>query len=86
MCLFHNSSIGIFMVYQDQIATNFSTVCFIIFEVNIVVEQKQGKLATIFLFFHKFPLTSTFYCPPCHTVFPASMPTLQILYAMLLQL
>jgi len=31
--------IGNFMVYQDRIETNFSLVSFIIFEVNIVIEQ-----------------------------------------------
>jgi len=37
-CCFHNSIIGNFMIYQDRIDTNF-LVSFIIFEVNIVVEQ-----------------------------------------------
>jgi len=38
-CLFHNSIIGIFMVDQDRIKTHFSIVSFIIFGINIVVEQ-----------------------------------------------
>jgi len=53
-CLFHYSIMGNFMVYQDQIETNllqlfaqqensecFSIISVIIFEVNIVAEQKQ---------------------------------------------
>ena len=38
-CLFHNSIIGNFMVYQDRIETTFSIDSFSIFEVNIIVEQ-----------------------------------------------
>jgi len=63
---FHNNIIGNFMVYQDQFETNllqlsahpetserFFIIFVIIFEVNIVAEQKQVGLylETIFLFF-----------------------------------
>jgi len=76
---FHNSVIGNFMVYQDQLETNllqlfrhsensewFSIISVIIFEVNIVDEQKQTSLVTIFC---KFPLPSTVLYPlPYRTV------------------
>jgi len=38
------------MVYQDRIETNFYRVFKNIFEINIVVEQKQAYLITISLF------------------------------------
>ena len=60
---FHNNIIGNFMVYQDWLETNllqlfgdaenserFSVSFVSIFEVNIVDEQKQTQLVTIFLF------------------------------------
>jgi len=58
---FHNSIIGNFMVHQDRLETNllqlfrhpeisvwFSKISVIIFEVNIIDEQKQTQLVTIF--------------------------------------
>jgi len=39
-CLFHNRIIGKFMVSEDRIEINFSIVSLIIFEINIIVEQK----------------------------------------------
>ena len=64
---FHNSIMGNFMVYQDRLETNlfqlfkhtqnsewFYTIYAIIFEVNIVDEQEQTYLTTIFLFFISF--------------------------------
>jgi len=60
---FHNRIVGNFMVYQDRIETyllqlfahpeiseRFSIISVVIFEVKIVAEQKQAKLATIFCF------------------------------------
>ena len=45
-----------------------------IFEVNIVEEQKQAQLATIFLLFLSFHCPQLFYCPPpCSTASPASI-------------
>ena len=38
-CLFHDSIIDNFMIYQDRIEINILLVSLIIFEVNIVVEQ-----------------------------------------------
>jgi len=61
---FHNSIIGIFVVYQSRIETDllklcahpensewFSVISVVICEVEIVAEQKQTWLAMIFLFF-----------------------------------
>ena len=74
---FHNSIIGHFIVYQDHLETNllqlfahpensdwFSIIFAMIFEVNIVEEQKQAQLATIFLLFLSFHCPQLFYCPP----------------------
>jgi len=60
--VFHNSIIGNFMVYRDRLETNllllfrhpensewFSKISVIIFEVNIVDEQKHTQSVTIFL-------------------------------------
>jgi len=60
---FHNSIIGHFIVYKDRVERNllqlfahpedskwFSIIFFIIFEINIVAEQKQAQLITIILF------------------------------------
>jgi len=84
--VFHNSTIGNFVVYQDRIETQslqlseypensewFSIISVIIFEVNIVDEQKQTLLVTIFLFFISFHCPKMFYCPPCRTAAPAPL-------------
>ena len=68
-CLSHNSIIGNFMVYQDRLESNSlqlfehpenSEFCiiFIIFEVNIVDEQKKNIICNDFFAFCKFPLSS----------------------------
>jgi len=75
---FHNSIIVNFMIYQNWLKTNllqlfghpensewFSIISAIIFEVNIVDEQKQTQLVMIFCFC-KFPLPSTLLLLPCH--------------------
>jgi len=64
------------MVYQYRIETNllqlfahlgtsewFSTIS-VIFEVNIVAEQKQAKLVTNFLSVINLHCHQVFYCPP----------------------
>ena len=71
---FHNSIIDNIMAYQDRIETNllqlfvhlensksFSIIHVNIFEVNIVADQKQASLVTIF--FVSFPCPQLFYCP-----------------------
>jgi len=85
---FHNSINirGNFMVYQDRFVKNllqlfghpensewFSISSIIIFEVNIVDEQKQTQLVTTFLFFISFHCPQLFYCSPCPTAAPASL-------------
>ena len=74
---FHNSIIGNFMFYQDQLETYllqlfghpensewFSILYVAIFEVNIVDEQKQTWLVTIFLFFKVSIALNCFTAPP----------------------
>jgi len=73
---FHNSVIGNFMVYQDRLEINslqlfghpdrmIFYISISIFEVNIVIEQKQTWLVTIFLFFTSFHCPQHFYNYPC---------------------
>jgi len=45
---------------------------------DIVAEQKQTLLVTIFLFFISFHCPQLFYCPLCSNAAPASVVTLQI--------
>ena len=75
------SVIGTFMVYQDWLETyllqlfahpEFYNLSVIIFEVNIVAEQKLALLVTIFLFL-KFLLPSNILLSPCPTSVPASL-------------
>jgi len=74
---FNNNIIGHFMVYQDRLKTNllllfahpeksewFSLISVIIFEVNIVAEQKQAYLVTIFFVFYKLPLPLDYFSAP----------------------
>jgi len=81
---FHNNIVGNFMVYQDRLETNllqllghpeisewFSIISVIIFEANIVDEQKQTYLVTIFFIFTSFHCSQLFYCSPCPA--PASL-------------
>jgi len=51
----------------------FSIIFVIIFEVNIVAEQKQALLVTIFLLFISFHCAQPFHCIPCPTAAPASL-------------
>ena len=74
------------MVCQDWIETNllqlfahpdtsewFSIISGIIFEVNIVAEQKQAQLVTIFFFFINLHCPQLFYWSPALTTgVPAS--------------
>jgi len=65
------------MVDKDRLETNllqlfahpensewFSIIFVIIFEVNIVAEQKQAQCATIFLLFTNFHCLQLFIAPP----------------------
>jgi len=52
---------------------SFSVISVIIFEVNIVDEQKQTYLVTNFLFFISNHCPQLLYCPPCPTTAPASL-------------
>jgi len=51
----------------------FSKICLIIFEFNIVAEQKPAQLVTIFLLFISFHYAQPFYCIPRPTAAPASL-------------
>jgi len=75
--IFYITFIGNFIFYQDWIETDllklfahpeisewFSVISVIIFEINIVAEQKQAQVATIFLFFISFHWAQFFYCTP----------------------
>ena len=78
---FHNNIVAIFVVDQDRLKTNllqlfgrpefsewYSIISVIIFEINIVDEQKQTLLVTIFVFFISFHCPKIFYCPRCSGV------------------
>jgi len=58
---------------QPQTSVWFSVISGIIFEVNMVAEQKQALLVTIFVVFYKFALSSTHLLPPCPTAVPESL-------------
>jgi len=73
------------MVYRDRLETyllqlfahpetlgEFSMISVIIFEVNIVSEQKQTVLIPLFLFFKIFIALNS-YSPPCPTAVPVSL-------------
>ena len=83
---FHNSITGNFMIYQDRLKTNLlqvfahtenyvwlSTIPVIIFEVNIVAEQRQALLVTVFCFFISFYCPQLLLPPPYPTAAPASL-------------
>jgi len=73
------------MVYQDQLETNllqlfghpenseWFSVISVIFEVNIVDEQKKTEFVTIFFVFLSFHCPQLFYISPCPTAAPASL-------------
>jgi len=79
---FYNSIAGNFIVYQDRLETNllqvfaypensewFSIIFVIIFEVNIVHEQKQTHLVTISLFFKISIVLNSFTAPTALPLF-----------------
>jgi len=82
---FHNSVIGNFVVYQNRLEKNllqllrhlvnsewFSIIYVIIFEVNIVDQQKQ-TIGNDFFVFISFHCPQLFCCSPCLTTAPASL-------------
>jgi len=82
---FHNNIISKFLFYKDRLETKllqrfahrensewFSIISGIIFEFNIVAEQKQAQMVTIFLFFINFHCLQLFYCPA-----PPALPLLR---------